>query len=47
MEYRDRSVDVLIQRLRRKLHDANPAWIYIHTHIGIGYRFAPVRVQAP
>jgi len=43
MTYRDRSVDVFVRRLRMKLHDAAPGWTYIHTHFGIGYRFAPQR----
>jgi DNA-binding response OmpR family regulator len=43
MAYRDRSVDVFVRRLRMKLHDASPGWTYIHTHFGIGYRFAPER----
>jgi DNA-binding response OmpR family regulator len=43
MAYRDRSVDVFVRKLRLKLHDAAPAWAYIHTHFGVGYRFAPER----
>jgi DNA-binding response OmpR family regulator len=46
MAYRDRSVDVFVRRLRIKLHDAAPGWIYIHTHFGVGYRFAPERALA-
>ncbi|HEY5319118.1 MAG TPA: winged helix-turn-helix domain-containing protein [Solirubrobacteraceae bacterium] len=46
MPYRDRSVDVFVRRLRKKLHDAAPGWEYIHTHSGIGYRFAPERLPA-
>jgi DNA-binding response OmpR family regulator len=45
MAYRDRSVDVFVRRLRMKLHDAAPGWTYIHTHFGIGYRFAPERLS--
>lgn len=37
----DRSVDVFVHKLRRKLADASPGWRYIHTHWGLGYRFAP------
>lgn len=44
MAYRDRSVDVFVRKLRIKLQDAAPTWAYIHTHFGIGYRFAPERV---
>ncbi len=39
----DRSVDVYIRKLRVKLERAAPAWVYIHTHFGLGYRLAPVR----
>jgi DNA-binding response OmpR family regulator len=41
MPRRDRSVDVLIRRVRAKLEQAAPEWRYIHTHFGIGYRFSP------
>src|SRR3954469_16450484 len=37
----DRSVDVFVRKLRQKLEKASPGWRYIHTHFGIGYRFAP------
>src|SRR6478672_8019390 len=37
----DRSVDVFVRKLRQKLEKASPGWIYIHTHFGVGYRFAP------
>jgi DNA-binding response OmpR family regulator len=46
MPPRDRSVDVLICRARGKLEQAAPGWRYIHTHFGIGYRFAPERLGA-
>jgi DNA-binding response OmpR family regulator len=36
----DRSVDVFVRKLRQKLEKASPTWRYIHTHFGIGYRFA-------
>ncbi len=36
----DRSVDVFVRKLRQKLEKASPGWHYIHTHFGIGYRFA-------
>jgi DNA-binding response OmpR family regulator len=45
MGYRDRSVDVFVRKLRCKLGTAAPAWVYIHTHFGVGYRFAPERVS--
>jgi DNA-binding response OmpR family regulator len=44
MAYRDRSVDVFVRKVRRKLFDSAPKWTYVHTHFGIGYRFAPERV---
>jgi len=43
MPYRDRSVDVFVRKVRRKLEAVSPDWDYIHTHFGIGYRFAPQR----
>jgi DNA-binding response OmpR family regulator len=36
----DRSVDVFVRKLRQKLEGASPQWRYIHTHFGVGYRFA-------
>jgi DNA-binding response OmpR family regulator len=47
MTYRDRSVDVFVRKVRRKLAAAAPSWTYIHTHFGVGYRFLPERVTAP
>jgi len=41
MAHGDRSVDVFVRKLRQKLRSASPAWSYIHTHFGVGYRFAP------
>jgi DNA-binding response OmpR family regulator len=38
MARNDRSVDVFVHKLRRKLERASPGWRYIHTHFGIGYR---------
>ena len=43
MAPRDRSVDVFVRKVRRKLADVSPEWLYIHTHFGIGYRFSPER----
>jgi DNA-binding response OmpR family regulator len=40
MVHGDRSVDVFVRKLRQKLERASPSWRYIHTHFGIGYRFA-------
>src|SRR5689334_4930683 len=37
----DRSVDVYVRKLRRKLELAVPGWCFIHTHFGFGYRFEP------
>lgn len=47
MQRRDRSVDVLVRKVRRKLELVAPEWRYIHTHFGIGYRFSPERVGEP
>jgi DNA-binding response OmpR family regulator len=53
MAHGDRSVDVFVRKLRQKLRVASPNWSYIHTHFGVGYRFAPetpneyARDQAP
>jgi DNA-binding response OmpR family regulator len=41
MKHRDRAVDVFVRKVRTKLAAAAPEWAYIHTHFGIGYRFAP------
>jgi DNA-binding response OmpR family regulator len=40
MARNDRSVDVFVHKLRRKLERASPHWRYIHTHVGVGYRLA-------
>ena len=42
----DRSVDVFVRKLRQKLELVSPGWRYIHTHFGVGYRFAPEREEA-
>jgi DNA-binding response OmpR family regulator len=51
MAYRDRSVDVFVRKVRRKLAEVSPEWVYIHTHFGIGYRMsiepAPAADPAP
>ena len=36
----DRSVDVFVRKLRTKLERVSPGWRYVHTHFGVGYRFA-------
>lgn len=43
MERNERSVDVCIHKLRRKLELASPAWRYVHTHYGKGYRLEAER----
>lgn len=40
MAHGDRSVDVFVRKLPSKLQQASPDWCYIHTHFGVGYRFA-------
>src|SRR4051812_37333234 len=47
MAHGDRSVDVFVRKLRQKLETASPAWRYIHTHFGIGYRFDPEPDEVP
>jgi DNA-binding response OmpR family regulator len=39
MAHGDRSVDVFVRKLRKKLESASPGWRYLHTHFGVGYRF--------
>jgi DNA-binding response OmpR family regulator len=45
MVHGDRSVDVFVRKLRQKLERVSPRWRYIHTHFGIGYRFAAEAVE--
>lgn len=45
MPRRNRSVDVLVRKVRAKLETAAPDWRYVHTHFGIGYRFMPERLR--
>ncbi|MGI8579750.1 MAG: response regulator transcription factor [Solirubrobacteraceae bacterium] len=49
MAHGDRSVDVFVRKLRQKLERGSPDWRYIHTHFGVGYRFAaePAGGSAP
>jgi DNA-binding response OmpR family regulator len=47
MVHGDRSVDVFVRKLRSKLEKFSPSWRYIHTHFGIGYRFAAEPVEEP
>jgi DNA-binding response OmpR family regulator len=46
MAHGDRSVDVYVRKLRRKLASRSPGWHYIHTHFGIGYRLATAPAPA-
>jgi DNA-binding winged helix-turn-helix (wHTH) protein len=46
MKHRDRAVDVFVRKVRTKLAAVAPSWTYIHTHFGIGYRFAPELVAS-
>jgi DNA-binding winged helix-turn-helix (wHTH) protein len=41
----DRSVDVFVRKLRQKLEAISPEWRYVHTHFGVGYRFAAQRAD--
>jgi DNA-binding response OmpR family regulator len=45
MVHGDRSVDVFVRKLRRKLEAASPTWRYLHTHFGVGYRFDPQEAE--
>jgi DNA-binding response OmpR family regulator len=45
MVHGDRSVDVFVRKLRQKLERVSPGWRYIHTHFGVGYRFAAEAVE--
>jgi DNA-binding response OmpR family regulator len=36
----ERSVDVYVRKLRVKLEQELPGWLFIHTHFGFGYRLA-------
>ena len=48
MAHGDRSVDVFVRKLRKKLESASPGWLYLHTHFGVGYRFdAQEAAEAP
>jgi DNA-binding response OmpR family regulator len=42
----DRSVDVFVRKLRQKLELVSPDWRYVHTHFGVGYRFAAEPAKA-
>lgn len=46
MKHRDRSVDVFVRKVRTKLAQVAPGWAYIHTHFGVGYRFAATPVES-
>jgi DNA-binding response OmpR family regulator len=43
----DRSVDVFVHKLRRKIEHHSPGWSYIETEFGVGYRLAPKPAAAP
>ncbi len=43
----DRSVDVFVHKLRRKIERYSPDWSYIHTHFGVGYRLDPRPAEQP
>ena len=45
MSSSDRSVDVFVRKLRRKLDHASPGWRYIQTEGERGYRCTPVRAN--
>jgi DNA-binding response OmpR family regulator len=43
----DRSVDVLVRRLRRKVDEVGGRYTYIQTQHGVGYRFLPTPRRMP
>jgi DNA-binding winged helix-turn-helix (wHTH) protein len=43
----DRSVDVLVRRLRRKVDEVGGHFTYIQTLHGVGYRFQPTPRRMP
>jgi DNA-binding response OmpR family regulator len=43
MARNDRSVDVFVHKLRRKLKQASPQWSYIQTQFRVGYRLLAER----
>lgn len=45
MAHGDRSVDVYVRKIRKKLSLASPGWSYIHTHFGVGYRMHAEQVS--
>ncbi|HEY1449792.1 MAG TPA: response regulator transcription factor [Solirubrobacteraceae bacterium] len=47
MARNDRSVDVFVHKLRRKLKHASPGWSYIQTEFRIGYRLVAERERTP
>jgi DNA-binding response OmpR family regulator len=47
MAHGDRSVDVFVRKVRWKLRLASPDWNYVHTHFGVGYRFAAEPATTP
>ena len=38
--HRDRTVDVCVRKIREKVDRRSPTHAYLHTHYGVGYRFA-------
>jgi DNA-binding response OmpR family regulator len=45
MGHRDRSVDVFVRKVRRKLAAVDPDSTFVHTHFGFGYRLSPEPIQ--
>ena len=39
MLHGDRAVDVFVRRLRQKLAQKLPGFVFLHTHYGFGYKF--------
>jgi DNA-binding response OmpR family regulator len=47
MAHGDRSVDVFVRKVRGKIARRSSGWTYVHTHFGVGYRFAAVPDAVP
>jgi DNA-binding response OmpR family regulator len=45
LRHGDRSIDVYVHKLRTKLERMLPDTVFIHTHLGFGYRFEPLLSQ--
>lgn len=44
--FKDRRVDVHVSNVRAKLAELAPEWTFVHTHVGVGYRFDAVATHS-